>query len=143
MDSEWHLRIAGALQILLALLHLAFPRRFQWKEELARLSPLNRQIFMVHTFFICVVLVLFGALSLLAPETLLEPTRLARLVLGGIATFWGLRLLCQWFVYDASLWRGQRFNTVMHVLFTLLWLYLTVVYFGIFLRPFIFMFTES
>ena len=63
MDPEWHLRIAGALQILLALLHLAFPKRFQWKEELARLSPLNRQIFLVHTFFICVVLTLIGALS--------------------------------------------------------------------------------
>ncbi len=130
MDPEWHLRIAGALQILLALLHLAFPRRFQWKEELARLSPLNRQIFLVHTFFICVVLTLIGTLSLLAASTLLEPSRLSRLVLGGFATFWGLRLLCQFFVYDASLWRGQRFNTVMHALFSLLWLYLTGVYLG-------------
>lgn len=130
MNPEWHLRIAGALQIALALLHLTFPRRFQWKEELARLSPLNRQIFQVHTFFICVVLVLIGTLSLLAPETLLEPTRLSRLVLGGFATFWGLRVLCQWFVYDASLWRGQTFNTVMHALFSLLWLYLTAVYLG-------------
>ena len=130
MDPEWHLRIAGALQILLALLHLAFPKRFKWKEELARLSPLNRQIFLVHTFFICVVLTLIGALSLLAANTLLEPSRLSRLVLGGFATFWGLRLLCQFFVYDASLWRGQRFNTVMHALFSLLWLYLTGVYLG-------------
>ena len=72
----------------------------------------------------------FGSLSLLAPDTLLEPSRLSRLVLSGIATFWGLRLLCQWFVYDASLWRGQRFNTVMHALFSLLWLYLTAVYGG-------------
>lgn len=133
MDPDWHLRIAGALQIVLALLHLAFPKRFQWKEELARLSPLNRQIFHVHTFFICVVLVMIGALSLFAADALLEPTRLSRLVLGGIATFWGLRLLCQWFVYDASLWRGQRFNTAMHVLFSLLWLYLTSVYLGVLL----------
>ena len=130
MNPEWHLRLAGALQIILALLHLAFPRRIHWKEELARLSPLNRQIFHVHTFFVCVVLVMIGALSLLAPETLLEPSRLSRLVLGGFATFWGLRLFCQWFVYDAALWRGQAFNTTMHVLCSLLWLYLTVVYVG-------------
>jgi hypothetical protein len=130
MDPEWHLRVAGALQILLALLHLAFPKRFQWKEELARLSPLNRQIFIVHTFFICLVLVLIGTLSLLAANTLLEPSRLSRLVLGGITLFWALRLLCQFFVYDASLWRGQRFNTVMHGVFSLLWFYLTAVYLG-------------
>jgi hypothetical protein len=133
MNPEYHLRIAGALQILLALLHLAFPKRFHWKEELAGLSLLNRQMFHVHTFFICLVLVLFGALSLLAPESLLEPSRLARLVLGGIATFWGIRLICQWFVYDRALWRGQAFNTVMHGVFTVLWLYLTAVYLGVML----------
>ncbi len=130
MNPEWHLRIAGALQIALALLHLVFPRRFQWKEELARLSPLNRQIFLVHTFFICLVLVMIGSLSLLAPSALLEPTRLSCLVLGGFTTFWGLRLFCQWFVYDPALWRGQPFNTVVHVLSSLLWLYFTAVYFG-------------
>lgn len=128
MNPEWHLRIAGALQIILALLHLAFPKRFNWKEELARLSPLNRQIFHVHTFFICVVLVMFGALSLFAPAALLEPTALSRLVLVGIAGFWALRLYCQWFVYDRRLWRGHAINTAMHALCTLLWLYLTAAY---------------
>jgi len=133
MNPELHLCIAGALQIALALLHIAFPRRFHWKEELARLSPLNRQIFLVHTFFICLVLVMIGSLSLLAPSALLEPTRLSRLVLGGFSAFWGLRLLCQWFVYDPALWRGQTVNTVVHVLSTLLWLYLTAVYLGVLL----------
>ncbi len=131
MNPEWHLRIAGALQIALALAHLLFPRRFNWTEELARLSPLNRQIFHVHTLFICVVLVMIGALSLLAPAALLEPTALSRLVLTGFALFWALRLYCQWFVYDRALWRGRRFETVVHAVCTLLWLYLTAVYVGV------------
>jgi hypothetical protein len=130
VNPEVHLRIAGALQILLALLHLDFPRRFRWREEFAEVSLLGRQVFYVHMFFICVVLMLFGALSLFAPEALLEPTRLSRLVLGGIATFWALRLLCQWFVYDASLWRGHTFRTVMHGVFTLVWIYFVAVYAG-------------
>lgn len=128
MNPEPHLNIAGALQIMLALAHLAFPKRFQWKEELARLSLLNRQIFLVHTFFICVVLGMFGALSLFASTLLMEGTPLARLILLGMAIFWGLRLFCQWFVYDAALWRGQRFNTMVHGVSTVLWLYLTAVY---------------
>jgi len=128
MNVELHLRIAGALQIILALLHLVFPRRFQWREELARLSLLNRQIFYVHTAFICLVMVLLGALSLCAPAALLEPTRLSRLVLDGIIIFWAVRLICQWFVYDSSLWRGQTFHTVMHGVFTAIWIYLTGVY---------------
>lgn len=128
MNPEWHLRIAGALQLALALAHLFFPRRFDWQRELARLSLLNRQMFHVHTIFVCVVLAMFGALSLLAPEALLEPTALSRLVLVGIAAFWALRLYCQWFVYDPVLWRGHRFETIVHIACTLLWLYLTAVY---------------
>jgi hypothetical protein len=128
MNPEWHLRIAGALQLALALAHLFFPRRFDWGRELARLSLLNRQMFHVHTLFVCVVLAMFGALSLLAPEALLEPTALSRLVLVGIASFWALRLYCQWFVYDPVLWRGHRFETIVHLACTLLWLYLTAVY---------------
>ena len=128
MNPELHLRIAGAIQIALVLLHFVFPQRFHWREELARLSLLNRQIFHVHTIFICLVMVLLGALSLCAPEALLEPTRLSRLVLTGIAVFWAARLVCQWFVYDVSLWRGQTFNTVMHGVFTVIWIYLTGVY---------------
>lgn len=128
MNPEWHLRIAGALQIVLALMHLGFPRRFNWAEELARLSLLNRQMFQVHTLFVCLVLLLIGALSLLAPAALLEPSALSRLVLLGIAIFWAVRLYCQWFVYDPALWRGRTFETTVHAVCTLLWLYLTAVY---------------
>jgi hypothetical protein len=127
---EAQLRIAGALQIALAAAHLAFPKRFQWKEELARLSLLNRQIFIVHTLVLCFVLLLFGSLSLLAPHTLLDATPLARFVLGGIAAFWALRLVVQWCVYDSRLWRGDRFKTLMHAVLTLLWAYLAAVYGG-------------
>lgn len=122
------LQIAGAIQIVLAITHAFFPKRFQWKEELARLSLLNRQIFMVHTSFICFMLIMMGALSLFASDALLQPTTLSRLVLGGIASFWFLRLIFQWFVYDWRLWWGNGVNTAIHVLFTVMWTYLTSAY---------------
>ena len=122
------LQIAGAIQLMLAITHAFFPKRFQWKEQLSRLSLLNRQIFMVHTAFICLVLIMMGALSLFAPQTLLQPTSLSKLILGGFASFWGLRLVFQWFVYDWRLWRGHTFNTVIHFLFTVMWTFLTSVY---------------
>jgi aminobenzoyl-glutamate utilization protein B len=112
-----HLRIAGLGLIVLAFAHLAFPKQFHWKGELARLSPLNRQIFLVHTFFIALVLVLFGAVSLLFPDALLTPSPLSRAVLAGLTLFWALRLYVQLFVYDRALWRGNRLYTCFHVLF--------------------------
>lgn len=128
MNIELHFRIAGALQIAIAALHLTFPKRLGWKEELPRLSLLNRQIFVVHAIFICIVLVLMGGLSLFAPGALLEPSRLARLVLAGFTAFWALRLAFQWFVYDQKLWRGSRSNTLLQFGATALWLYFTAVY---------------
>ncbi len=130
MNPVFHLRLAGGLLIFLAAMHLFLPRRFHWREELGRLSLFNRQVFYVHTFFICLVLVMMGALSAFAADSLMQPTHLGCLVLGAFAVFWLIRLAVQLFVFDPRLWRGQRFNTAMHCLLTLLWTYFTTVYAG-------------
>ncbi|MEO6323364.1 MAG: hypothetical protein ABIT01_00650 [Thermoanaerobaculia bacterium] len=123
-----HLRITGVLLLALATLHFALPKRLGWDEDLARLTLVNRQIFLVHTFFIVLVLVMMGVLSLFFGPVLVAPTPLARLVLGGLTLFWLIRLVMQWLVYDPSLWRGDRFNTRVHYAFTALWIYFSTVY---------------
>ena len=128
MNLVLHLRLAGAGLMLLAFVHVFFPRRFGWREELPRLSLLNRQMFGVHVFFIALVLLFFGAVSLVLAEELLAGGRLAQGVLTGFVVIWSLRLLTQLFVYDRSLWRGHRFNTTVHVVFSAFWTYLVVVY---------------
>jgi hypothetical protein len=128
MSLELHLRIAGTLLILLAAAHLFFPKELGWKEDLAKLTLLNRQIFLVHVGFIVLILLLFGTLALAFAPDLVAPSRLAKAVLGGLTLFWGLRLITQQFVYDRSLWLGNRRNTVLHILASLLWCYLTAVF---------------
>lgn len=128
MSLETHLRLAGALLLLLAAVHFLFPKQLGWKEDLAKLTLLNRQIFLVHVGFIVLMLVLFGVLALVFAADLVAPSRLAAAVLGGLTLFWGLRLLTQQFIYDRSLWRGNRRNTALHVLASLLWTYLTAVF---------------
>jgi hypothetical protein len=128
MSLSFHLKSAGASLLLLAVAHAFFPRRFNWGEELTRLSPLNRQIFQVHCFFIALVLFMFGLLALVFTDALLERTALARLVLGGLLLFWLARLFAQFFVYDARIWKGDRFNTRAHYSFSLLWAYYVAVF---------------
>ncbi len=118
---ELALRLAGCSLIGLAAMHLWFPKHFRWVEEFSRVSLLNRQIFYVHCFFLCLVLVAMGALCALAPEALLTPTPLGRLVSSGLVIFWLLRLVVQWFVFDHRLWRGKPFETAMHIGATILW----------------------
>ena len=88
------LQILGIVLILLALLHVIFPRYFRWKEELAGLSLINREIMGVHTFFIALTVVLMGLLLVSSAE-LLTTTLLGRRICAGMALFWGLRLICQ------------------------------------------------
>ena len=127
-NIPFHLHLVGASLIFLAMAHIDFCKRFHWQEELVRLSLLNRQIFYVHSFFICLVLVQMGLLCLLAPTALLEHSLLGRYVAVGFAAFWLIRLYSQWFVYDWRLWRGKYFETSMHAIFTLLWTYYVLVF---------------
>lgn len=51
-----------------------------------------------------------------------------KVVFGGFSVFWGARLAIQFFVYSPQHWRGNRFRTLMHVVFSVTWTLLTSVY---------------
>jgi hypothetical protein len=123
-----HLKIVGVLMFGLVVINVFAPARFGWRKEMAKVSLLTRQVFFVHCFFIALLVGMWGVLCLFFTSTLLEPTSLAALVLAGLTVFWGIRLFMQLFVYDKRLWRGHRFNTVMHVVLSAVWLYFTAVY---------------
>ena len=128
MLTIFALRLAGIFLLGLFVLNFFVPARFKWADELPRLSLINRRIFQVHAVFIALILLMSGLLLVLLPHELVAPTPLARAVLGGLAVFWGLRLWMQWFMYDRELWRGKRFETAMHFLFSGLWVFLTATF---------------
>ncbi len=125
---EWPLRVAGAGLILLALLHVPISRELKWKEDARKLSPMNESVFHVHTFFVCLVLVIMGLPSLLTPQALLEKSMLGKWTAVSWSVFWFIRLYCQWFVYRSDLWKGNPKETFIHYWFTLVWIYLTTLY---------------
>lgn len=121
------IELCGALLIGLALLHAVFPWYFHWKRELATLSPINRQMMQVHTFFIALTVLLMGLLCQTSAEGL-TTTPLGRRIALGLGIFWGIRLGFQCFVYSPDLWRGKRLETSIHVLFLIFWTTLTAVF---------------
>jgi len=128
-----HLKIIGVLLMALALLHLIFPRYFNWEKELPALSLINRQMMVVHTFFIALMVFLMGLLCLTSANELLE-TSLGKKIALGLGVFWSIRLLIQFFGYSSNLWKGKAFETIVHLLFSLLWIYLTIVFWGVYLN---------
>jgi hypothetical protein len=124
---EFYLKTAGVLLIVLSLIHLAFPRYFRWNAELGLLSPVNRQMMYVHTTFIAFGVLLMGLLSLSSAQELVG-TPLGRKISLGLALFWTARLLVQLFGYSTKLWKGKFFETAVHIILTLLWIYFSSVF---------------
>ena len=121
------LELIGAVLVALALLHAVFPRLFAWRQELARLRLINRQLMRVHTFFIALTVLLMGLLCLTSAEALVE-TALGRRIALGLGVFWAARLLVQLFGYSSELWRGKRLETALHLLATAVWTWFSVIF---------------
>lgn len=128
---ELQLKIIGGILIMLALVHIIFPKYFHWDKELSMLSLVNKQMMQVHTLFIALTLFLMGLLCLTSSNELTTTTLGKRISLG-FGIFWGVRLLIQFFGYSSKLWKGKTFETTIHILFSLLWTYFTLTFINIY-----------
>lgn len=81
----------------------------------------------VHTFFVALTVFMMGLLCLTSAEDLIS-TSLGKRIALGFAIFWVLRLLIQLFGYSRKLWKGKVFETSIHILFSFLWIYLSIVF---------------
>lgn len=124
---ELHLKIIGILLMLLAFIHVYFPGYFKWKTELNVVSLINRQMMYVHAFFIAFSVFLMGVLCLTSSTELISTTLGKRISLG-LGIFWTIRFFIQLFGYSRLLWKGKPFETVIHIFFSLLWMYLGSVF---------------
>src|SRR5437870_5437846 len=104
-----HLKITGLLLVMLGIVHLVFPKYFNWAKELGALSLINRQMMYVHTFFIAFVVFLTGLLCLTSSNEIIE-TSLGRKIALGLGVFWIIRLIIQFFGYSSKLWKGKKFE---------------------------------
>jgi hypothetical protein len=124
---EIHIKIVGSLSIALSLMHIIIPKYFKWKKEFSSLSLITKQIIYVHTFFIAFVLFLIGLLCLSYSRQLVYDP-FGRVISLGLFGFWLTKLIFQFFVYSPKVWRGKTFETLMHVVFSLLWIYFSGVF---------------
>jgi len=121
MTLSMIVRLAGASLIVLSLFHAALWRALGWGREMHQLSPLTARVFAVHTFFIALVLMGLGLLSLGRPDLLLNPSELALLLSGGMVVFWTARLVLQPLVFDRSMRVGWTRSLPLRVGVNVLW----------------------
>ena len=96
------LLIGSALHFLTLVAAALVPGKLNWKEELAKLGPFLRSMFWVYGVFIFLTILALGLITALNYRELADGSMLARSLCAFITVFLGLRLIVQFFVFDAS-----------------------------------------
>jgi hypothetical protein len=104
------------------------PRVLDWRTNLATLPPFLRRLFWVYGCFIVLVIISFGALTLLHADELASGAPLPRSVCAVIALFWLARLAVQFFVFDARPFLTTSFLRLGYHGLTLLFTALVLIY---------------
>jgi hypothetical protein len=117
--------VAGGMQLVIIAANFVVPKKISCRENLARVSPMIRSVFIVHWIYIVLVLGIFASLSFWFAPELAGASRLGRYLSAAIAIFWLLRVPIQLFFYDPEVRRQNRFGDVF---FLFLFTYLGVVF---------------
>ena len=122
------LLIGGTLHFVILIASALAPRVLDWRANLAALHPFLRRLFWVYGCFIVLVIVSFGALTLVNADELVSGAPLPRSVCAMIAIFWLARLGVQFFVFDARPFLTTTFLRLGYHGLTLLFTALVFIY---------------
>jgi len=117
--------VAGVMQSVILAANFALPKKLRCRENLARVSPMIREVFIVHWLYIVLVIGIFISLCFWFTPELADASRLGRFLSAAMAGFWMLRVPIQLFIYDPEI---RRQNRLADITFLLIFLYLSVVF---------------
>ena len=122
---ETCIALAALPQLLIATANCFAPRLFAYRDNLARVTPIVRQIFVVHGVYIVLIVLGAAALCLAFPHELAGASALGRSLSAFLALFWGLRVAIHLGYYDRVL---RRAHGIADRLFLAAFSYLTAVF---------------
>ncbi len=120
---------AGVVLFIIAAANLFVPAKLGYAENLARVSPIVRQVFVIHSLFIVLVVVASGGLCLFLAPRLVAADPLSTALSGFLALFWSLRFVIQLYYVDSKFLRGHLAG---HISYSFACAFLAVVFLGAF-----------
>src|SRR5215472_19331064 len=104
--------VAGFVQVAIVAANVFLPGKLKYRENLSRVSPIIRQIFVVHSAYIVGVVLLFAAVTFGFAEELASGHGLGRFLAAAIALFWFFRAPVQLLYYDPTLRKQNRWGDI-------------------------------
>lgn len=98
----------GAVHLLVAAMNFLLPAKIELAPNLAKVSPLVRQMVIVHHVYIVGVIFAFAGLCFFFAADLAGGRGLGRVLAAGMSLFWLARIPVQLFYYDTETRRRHR-----------------------------------
>ena len=128
LNLQQLVRLAGLAQVVLAIGSLTIPKVLKWRSELAKTSPLIKQMFWVYAAYIFVINLCFGLVSMFCAGDLANGSILATILIGFIALYWISRVLIQFFYFDRKNFPSGGWNRAAEVLLVVAFVFFSLVY---------------
>jgi len=119
------IQIAAGVQMLILFGNFFIPKKLECRENLVKLSPIVRQVFIIHYLYILFTLLGFSVLCFFFAGQLAGASLLGRFLSGFLAIFWGARVFIQLFYYDSEF---KKKNAVGNFIFVCGFSYLGIVF---------------
>ena len=122
------LKLGGASLVVLSIASLWIPRALGWKEKLAGLAPLMREMWWTYSTYVWSSHIFFAVLALGFGDWLMggSPPALAMCLF--MFLWWSVRLFLQFFGFDLTEIKQTPANRIAKHLLTLLFTSLVVLY---------------
>ena len=128
MSLQTMILLGGVCHFGILIASALVPRVLDWRAELKALSPLSRHLVWTHGAFIVLVIIAFGTISVVHAAELANGAALARSFCAFIAGFWLVRLMIQFFLFDARPYLKNTFLKVGYHSLTIVFAYLSIAY---------------
>lgn len=121
LDNLDKILIAAAIgQLIVAGINMCLDQILGWGKDLKSLPKLLQEVFIVHKWFISIILLIFGVITIrFAGDIANAEYEMTRWFAAAVGFFWGIRTLIQWFFYGWDNWRGKAKETAIHWILTI------------------------
>jgi len=124
--------LAGFGHFIVLIASVQVPKIFGWKEDFAKLKPMNQKLVWTYAIYLFMTIFTFGVLTLIFHDQFLNGDPVALGLSAFIGLFWAGRIYLDLFSIKHDIWpKGKRF-VVGHYLLSFLFYCLVLNYLGLF-----------
>jgi len=123
--------MGGGSLVALSIASLWIPKVLGWREKLAGLTPLMRELWWTYSIYVWSSHVFFAVMTLAFGDWLMSGTAPAIAMSTFMLLWWSVRLWLQFFGFDLREVEGSRANRVAKHLLTLLFTGLVILFGGL------------